>query len=395
MLTRDDADQTLAALASGYERIATAMYTIDSHPGLAFLDGGGLAGRTLATGQDVRTWVDALWAQFGTVRNLLEAARAVRARRSRPGDEELTELTRLLDDPVVELDAGGMPLDGAVTAPTEWLRLTELVRRMEARCAETASVLAEVDTAAAAAGAALAPVTGALDRLRRLAADLGAEQQVVAAAAAALDRLTEQALGDPLGAARSDSVQSGLRRLAADIEASRARLADAARARDEFPHRVEALRRALGELAAAEAEAGRSYAVVGVKIAQPGLPPPPSAAAGLRDRLPAVADATVPWVRRTKALAALEGEVAAAARRAAQLHAAADGLLDRRAELRGRLDAYRAKAARLGHAEHPDLSTMHREAKELLYTSPCDLAAATRAVAGYQHSLAELAGERK
>ena len=62
--------------------------------------------------------------------------------------------------------------------------------------------------------------------------------------------------------------------------------------------------------------------------------------------------------------------------------------------LSGTFDERLRKAARLGYAEHPGLSALHREAKELLYTSPCDLATATRAVAGYQHRLAELIGDR-
>jgi hypothetical protein len=395
MMTRDDADQALATVASGYERIATAMYTIDSHPALAFLKGGVLSGRTLVAWQDVRARIDVLWAQFGALRGLLETAQAIRAQRSRPGDEELTELTRLLDDPVVELDAAGMPLDGASTAPTEWLRLTELARRMDTRCAETVSLLAEVDSATTAVSAGLAPVADALLRLRGLAADIGAEQEVAEAAGAALDRLGAQALGDPLAAAQNSSIQGGLRRLAADIDAATARLGEVTRVREEFPRRVEALRQALDELAAAEVAAHRSYAVVGAKIASPGLPAVPAAAAGLRQRLPTLEAANEPWIRRAGALTALEGDVASATRHAAELRAAADGLLDRRTELRGRLDAYRAKAARLGYAEHPDLSKLHREAKELLYTSPCDLAAATRAVAGYQRSLAELIGERQ
>jgi hypothetical protein len=382
MMSREEADRALATVGSGYERIAAAMYTIDSHPGLAFLKGAALSGRTFAAWQDVRARIDVLWAQFGALRNLLEVARAVRGQRSRPGDEELVELTRLLGDPVVELDAAGMPLDGASTAPTEWLRLVELAARMETRCAETTSWLAEVDSANTAINAGLGPVADAVAQLRRLTTELGADPEVAAAAAAELDRLSQLALGDPLGWRDSRSVESGLRQLAADVEAARARLAEVARVRDEFPRRVERLRQALDELAGAEAQTARSYAVVTVKIARPGLPPAPSAAAGLRSRSAELARSTGPWVRRAAALTTLEGDVAA------------DGLLERRAELRGRLDAYRAKAARLGYAEHAELSTLHREAKELLYTSPCDLAAATRAVAGYQHALAELMGER-
>jgi hypothetical protein len=82
--------------------------------------------------------------------------------------------------------------------------------------------------------------------------------------------------------------------------------------------------------------------------------------------------------------------VTAARERAAHLHEAADGLMRRRAELRGRLDAYRARAGRMALAEHEQLSALHRTAQELLYTSPCDLPAATRAVVAYQRYLNEL-----
>jgi hypothetical protein len=58
--------------------------------------------------------------------------------------------------------------------------------------------------------------------------------------------------------------------------------------------------------------------------------------------------------------------------------------------LRGRLEAYRAKAARLGYAEHEELTAVHGRARELLYTAPCDLRAATRAVFAYQQALAAL-----
>ena len=67
----------------------------------------------------------------------------------------------------------------------------------------------------------------------------------------------------------------------------------------------------------------------------------------------------------------------------------AQGLLDRRTELKGRLRAYEAKAARLGLAEDPDVLSSKRIASGLLSRQPCDLRAVTRAVAHYQQMLAE------
>jgi hypothetical protein len=76
--------------------------------------------------------------------------------------------------------------------------------------------------------------------------------------------------------------------------------------------------------------------------------------------------------------------------RARQLRENAEGLLARRDELRGRLNAYRAKAAARGQAEHPDLTTRYAQARDLLYTAPCDLRASTRSVHAYQQTLAAI-----
>ena len=77
----------------------------------------------------------------------------------------------------------------------------------------------------------------------------------------------------------------------------------------------------------------------------------------------------------------------AVAEATAELRTAADaavGLVERRSELRGRFDAYRAKAARLGVVERPDVLAAGDRVHDLLWTRPCDLAAATVAVVEYQ-----------
>ena len=73
----------------------------------------------------------------------------------------------------------------------------------------------------------------------------------------------------------------------------------------------------------------------------------------------------------------------------------AAALLDRRAELRGLLDAYQAKAARLGAAEDTELGKLYAQAHDLLWTAPCDLAAAAAAVTSYQEAILALTGGRQ
>jgi hypothetical protein len=85
----------------------------------------------------------------------------------------------------------------------------------------------------------------------------------------------------------------------------------------------------------------------------------------------------------------------AADQRCRDVQAAAVALLGRRDELRGLVDAYQIKAARLGAAEDSELSKLYDEAHELLWTAPCDLATAAAAVTHYQEAILALTGGRR
>jgi len=91
---------------------------------------------------------------------------------------------------------------------------------------------------------------------------------------------------------------------------------------------------------------------------------------------------------RTGDVSALDTALAVATR---TLQAIA-GLVERREELRGRLAAYRVRAARFGAAEDPGLEAYYRAARDLLWSKPCDLAASTRALAAYQKAVLALDG---
>jgi hypothetical protein len=84
------------------------------------------------------------------------------------------------------------------------------------------------------------------------------------------------------------------------------------------------------------------------------------------------------------ALRELQRRIGSALQRVRQDEALAQGLLDRRTELKGRLKAYEAKTARLGLAEDAELLSARGLATGLLTKQPCDLRAATQAVVDYQ-----------
>jgi len=70
-------------------------------------------------------------------------------------------------------------------------------------------------------------------------------------------------------------------------------------------------------------------------------------------------------------------------------------MLGRRDELRGLVGAYKAKAARLGMAEDADLAVRYDQVHDLLWTAPCDLAAAEAAVDEYQQAILAVEGRRR
>ena len=73
--------------------------------------------------------------------------------------------------------------------------------------------------------------------------------------------------------------------------------------------------------------------------------------------------------------------------------AASRALLEARAELRGRLDALKAKARARGVAERDAVTKLASQAEALLYAQPTDLAQAADAVAGYQRAVSSARAE--
>lgn len=397
-LGRDDADRALTGLGAAHDRIAAAMYAIDVHPALAMLRGGTLTGATESRWRVVRPEVDLLWAHFAVLGQLLEEARVMRGSR-RPGDAGWVRLTGLLRDPVVELAADGMPVSTPGTAASR-IALGELARQLEQRCAGVAVHLSEVDAAFSAVATRLAGVTAAVDAVVTLATEL-AEPATAARLRTSLEQAQQLDLGDPLTAAPGGRLAAATEKrwtdLAAEAAQARQLLDELARVRSSYPRLRSSLASLVDDLAAAEEAVAQANVRVGEKIADPGLTPPPAATRLLRGRLgeldrlyqEAQSDGQL-WRRLADDLVAVERAAAQARHRAAELRQLAEGLLARRDELRGRLSAYRAKAAARGLAEHPDLTELHAQARALLYAAPCDLRASTRSVHAYQQKLAEV-----
>ena len=100
------------------------------------------------------------------------------------------------------------------------------------------------------------------------------------------------------------------------------------------------------------------------------------------------------WTQLAAELDAIQQQAAAAAERSREAERSAVALVERRDELRGLLDAYHARAARLGDTGNTDLEPARHRPRAGL-ARPCDLAAAADAVTGYQQAVLALSGRRR
>lgn len=394
MLELEQADRALAELGADSDRMAEALVAMDSHPGHQLLTSTALTGETLRRWSEASAAMSVLWQQFSMHRALVEQARQVRDRKARPGPAELAELTELLTGEVVELSAEQVPIERrGLTGPSVVFRrvtLTELVSTMKAAYAQVTEVLAAAEKAWHRTIERLDPLDAELRAAKAVAASLGVDDAALARISGELADLRGAALSDPLGAEPDPAP------LRAELARVRAGLDDLVAARDSFTERTERIGAAVTETAGIDARAATVYATVREKIADPGLPGLGEEVPRLRNRLAELPELwrAGEWKALSRRLAALERDAGRALADARARLELGTGLLDRRLELRGRLDAYRAKARQLGYVEDLELGKLHQKAHDLLYTSPCDLRAATLAVNHYQQALQERKGER-
>ncbi len=138
-----------------------------------------------------------------------------------------------------------------------------------------------------------------------------------------------------------------------------------------------------------EARAARGEVLAKIAASEvPAVSGPPTA---LQERLAAASEHRrhAQWHRLSPLLEALEQEAEDELLRARESLTSVTAPLAVRAELRGRLDAYKAKVARHGLAEDPLLIERYDAARRMLWSAPCDLRVAEQAVLRYQHAVAE------
>jgi hypothetical protein len=161
------------------------------------------------------------------------------------------------------------------------------------------------------------------------------------------------------------------------------------RLRDESHERLQQVGDLLQRADATLAEARRARGEVLAKIAATEVPAVPGPASALRERIAQAVELqhSGQWYRLGPLLDALEDAAAKELGRARHSLTEVAQPLAVRAELRGRLEAYRAMASRRGMTEDPEVVERFEKARWLLWSAPCDLRAAADAVARFQRAV--------
>jgi hypothetical protein len=401
-LTRDQAQALAAAGTAERDTIQANLLDLDGSFGKRMLAGATLSGETRKRWEALSAGLAALWETFTAYSAVIDRAAEILAQSGRLAAARLEAVSGLLTGPSVRLPRAPVPLgERDLTAGADVpLTLAETVAAMKRAFPPLAAEVTAAETVWNETSEGMRQVDDCLDAARRQSARLadGELADGLAQAEVGLRQLRERLNSDPLSLWRHDQVDTGqLDRLKEQAAAVVARSAALTRSIEQADQRIAEVSATVSAATEAwqDATAARERAAARVLVAA--LDPLPDIS-GFDGRLGDLAalKAAGRWTRLDSELDLLGKLAAAALRQCREAEQAATGLLGKREELRGLLDAYRAKAGRLGAAEDTALDASYRQAHDLLWTAPCDLAVAGAAVTGYQQAVLRLgrSGER-
>ncbi|KIZ18882.1 hypothetical protein [Streptomyces natalensis] len=424
---REEADRALARLGAEYEAIETSLLALQDHAGRRLLEGADLSGTTKERWAEAERSIAVLWAYFDTYTAALATARELRARRRWPSPDDLAELSELLYGTGLTVDGAASPTEATEATGTagttaaagaagaagpdagpERFSLAELVERINGLYARSLDVIVAADAVWSALPARIDLLSAELQRTRSLAHSVGVRPGEHPAGddleriTDELARLRAQVIADPLafwvssstgssapGGGRPDTVRYD--RAARALEDVRREIEAVLDVRQDAERRLMQLRDVLSRADRTLTEARQARGEVLAKIAASEVPAVSGPSTALYEQLVAAAEyrRRAQWHRLSPLLESLEERAEEELHRARESLTAVTAPLAVRAELRGRLDAYKAELARHGLAGDPLLLERYDTARRMLWSAPCDLRAAEQALWRYQRAAAE------
>lgn len=397
--TREAVDAELERLGQDAARVAEALLELADHPGYKLLDSAPLSGVTAQRWQRAAARIAGLWDDYTAFQDVLSRAGEIRGRRAKPRPEDLSAIAELLRGKSITLSTKHLALsERTLLGPStisESATLAETLRRMNTDFQLAADFVTAADSTWNRLFQQADPVQERIKQVADVVRQL--DDRALATALAGIGdeyaELRRAVFADPIGvAAPGSDFPSRLARIRQDVESVAAAATGAADLRADFERHAAQLSRLIDRIADMEDAQRAAELDAREKILVAALPARTAQAPALRARLAALGELRDRglWRRLAEEAAALETALDNALSTANRVYQAAAGLLERREELRGRLAAYRVRAARSGAAEDPGLEALYARARDLLWTKPCDLAASTRALSAYQKAVLAL-----
>ncbi|HEY2665622.1 MAG TPA: hypothetical protein VGK51_02150 [Actinomycetota bacterium] len=400
-LSPEDIDARIASLQAEIDTTGSSLAALDGDITLKLLTSARLSGRTAAEWNAVSPDLPLLWGYYGALKDKVAEIVALRGTKARLRAEQVEELSaQLVGDSVALPPDPGRP--GSRTLTGTPLQKTSIAR-LQSSMAEMYRDIASVVDRVCAAWTAL-PRLEALDAtltgLVQTAGNSGIRPPAeIAEARSRIASLRTQVHADPLAADLS-----GVDAVARQVETAKDVLRAAVAARGELAGQLTAAAQALEAIGtlidqARTARAEASQKILGItnissgalRGASGGTVDADALAARLRllranlQSITAVGQGD--WQGARRLLGQLDQQTAGLRDEATLALRAVKDPLDTRNELRGRLDAYHAKALAIGLAEDEALTQVYERARTLLFTAPCDVAGAEAAVREYQQGL--------
>ena len=392
-MTLQRIDDALADWNRRLEAIANNLLWLQGQSTYQLLTGSGKISLTGATAARVQPPLDALpslFQNFDLLNSTIE--RAIEARKALPtlfvSDQKIVEIEQILFGKSIKLPIIDLPLEQRTllgpSQNTTCLSPEELLAPMPGLFAAARDAVLTVERAWQDLGTRVTRAQTQADALRQQAGSVGASSSPeLDGVANSLAQLGNQYKTDPLGA---------LDTLAAEVQPALDKAARAIAAGMQARREIEQARLHLDSLRGLHRECVDAAAEARAKIADcAGLPVPfdERRIAYLAEWLDRVqnhlrAGAMEQFAAELRNWKAAAGDCAEQAKKIGLANRAP---VEARRELRGRLDALKAKARAKGIAEGADLTDLAKKADTLLAARPTHMAEASEAVAAYARTL--------
>ena len=387
-MDRFDPGMRLRQLRAANDRITSNLLELEADPTVAMLDASDLRGVTSDRWAEARGMLAGLFAAHTALKDVIETATRLTARPLLLTGSRLEELETLLNGPSIVVSDTSLALAdrGLLSDSRRVVRRTadQLIDEMSVMYDTVKSIVVRVTEVWDCLIPRLRSERARSLDLIRLGEELGVDDASVDRASSLLRELSETVLSDPLAVdvAQLDEISAAFDRVEHDL----GELHALAR---YWPDHVRDARALMDEAVRAAEACAEAVALANSRVVQEvpieALPLPigiadeleRAIACGNENRLVGGAE-LVAWRRAT-------------VERITELESVSERcrtLVGQRDELRARLDAYSAKAARLGLLEAGEVVDVYERARGALYAAPTDLGAAHALVDQYGRVIA-------